>query len=1054
MGKIRIWALAAFSGLILSGAATEASAAVEGRPDRSHISFAYLQSPTSTDIRGARWGALTHIGWSFITFTTGTQSGNTIVNLGGVSSFNSRSSELKPGGVASNHGVKVVVVLANAGFSETLLAEVMTSATLRDDLRSKIVAVVADPTNGCDGINLDFEFTWGSSTRDGMMVFIQDLYNDLKALSPPRELSIYTIPTWSSTQYNASVLTNFTDYVIYSGYDFASGNTMTAKGRYGTAASFSIVGNIDGYLSAGIPADHLVLALPFYTGNWTTTVSGSYGQVGSSPFASGLVNANYDTTYRSTPHAKNYSSPVNHWTRWYSRLSSGIDYTLTTFDDAETLEHKFRLAKNWKGDESQGLPLRGVAFWSLLWVTGTTSVDPNNTGAGGQSLTRTINYPYYLMEELFAPPGTRVFRAETFEHISSELSTGYNARWRDPNDGPDDQNCDAVSTRAPAAAPSGAPAGSNEVMALTFRFTNTPNRLLFKHQPLYATTTPYTVDWGNAIVPTDNTTKFIADVHVPAAYNGTTIRMVVRDGNNQLERGPTFSLATSGWRQVTFDLANDAVTAYATAEGGVSSGNGVIDTAGNGARDIAFIGFEVSSSGFLNQTGTINIDRILYTDAQPANARYTVNEFRYNDTTQQFVEIYGPAGAIPTGMQLISVDGANGNPVTTTTLSGSIPNDTGSGFGYFVVGTASVPNVDQVVASGFLGTGTPEGIQLVLPSSGSIHDQVVYKGLGGVGLLSAPQQPVVTDHGPGYIGEIGPGGTPSGGKYTAGRYPDGANSWINQQDFSAMPPTPGVSNGNTVSTSTLTTFDFATAPPNAFRTYNSASSGNFTVESPVTAGLPASPNGGNAHRVVDSSGGGSMSFIGDAALGHGSTRIEITGEVYVQANGAPIQACGLGVCVKQGSTFFTADAFLTNSGYEDGYWLIYENAAGAGLNDGQADHPGVWNFIHVTNDGADSTKSTLLASATNATLGVTPGQWTTFRFIVDPPAVSAKLVAQVNSTNVYSGAIPAGGPVNGAFAAGFRENHAGGPAAAEGTWIDNIQFVGSPPAGIEGWELY
>jgi spore germination protein YaaH len=381
------------------------------RPDRDKIVFAYLQSPTSTDIRGLRWHAITHIGWSFITFDEN-------ADLGGVSTFNSRSAELKPGGAAANNGVKVVIVLANKNFDEGLLSTVMTSATLRQKLVNNVVAVVSDPTNGCDGVNLDFEFSWGTATRDGIAAFIQSLYTALKALSPPRELSIYTIPSWSSTQYNAANLTNYTDYVIYSGYDFASGSTMQAVGEYGTTNTYSIVGNLDDYIAAGVPPEHLVIGLPFYTKMWDTDASGSYGGTGTQVGAGSLINANYDTLYRSSPYPKYYSTPQNHHTMWYKRLVSGSTYRLTTFDDAQTLEYKFRLVKAWKGANARGKQLGGIGFWSLLWLVNDTSVDPNNTAAGPQSFTRTLGFPYTLMEELFAPPGTRTFRVETFEHTS------------------------------------------------------------------------------------------------------------------------------------------------------------------------------------------------------------------------------------------------------------------------------------------------------------------------------------------------------------------------------------------------------------------------------------------------------------------------------------------------------------------------------------------------------------------------------------------------------------------------------------------------------------
>jgi chitinase len=1022
--------------VLLAGAIT--IGAVPGRPDRDKVVFAYYQGPGSTDIRGIRWGAITHIGWSFVTFDNN-------ATLYGVSSFNARSSELKAGGVAANSGCKVILVLANRNFDETTLSVVMQSASLRQTLINNVVSVVSDPTNGCDGVNLDFEFIWNSTTRDGMAIFIQNLHTALKALSPPRELSIYTLPSWSSTQYNAANLTNYTDYVIYSGYDFASGSTMQAVGEYGTTSTFSIVGNLDDYIAAGVPAEHLVIGLPFYTKSWDTTVSGVYGQTGTQAGADSLNQANYDTLYRSSAYPKQDSIPLNHYTKWYTRLISGSTYRLTTFDDVQTLEYKMRLVKAWKGASSRGKQLGGIGFWSLLWLTETSSVDPNNTGAGAQSFTRTLAFPYTLMEELYAPPGTRVYRAETFEHISGETSTGYNARWREPEDGPDDQNVDAAnSARAPAVAPSGAPAGSNEVLAVTFRFTALPGKFFFKHQPLYATNTPYTIDWGNALVNVDSTTKFVADLHVPAAYAGTTIRMVVRDGNNQLEKGPVFNLTSSGWRQVTFDLANDTITAYTTSEGGYTSGNGVINTAGGGARDITFAGFEVNSTGFSGATGTINLDKITYTHSNPGNRNYVINEFRYATAAQQFVEISGPAGiAMPAGLQVRTVSGFSGNVVDTVAIGGNVI----PGTGLYLVGASGLSATrNQAMTDGTLRTGYPNAIQLYDTGTGTVYDSVVYGAYGGLDGLDGPGNPIVGDFGPGWLGEISDGTNPAGAPYSVGRFPDGAITYINANDFSFMNATPGAANGNGAGVLPVS-YAFETAPATAFQTFNA-----FGVVDPPASIDPPNTRG-NVYRCVDPAGGGVMGAIGDSALGSSGAGYEVTGEIYIPGSGEPVQSNGIGICGTQGSRFFPTTTPAA-SGYENGYWLIFENASGAGLNDGRADHAGVFEFVHATNDGLDSTPVALLGSKTLANVGISGGGWTTFRLTVNPSAAAGnQLAAQINNVDVFRGSLPAGGPTKGAFQVGFRENHTGAPVANEGTWLNNVQ-IALPGSSVESWELY
>jgi hypothetical protein len=152
------------------------------------------------------------------------------------------------------------------------------------------------------------------------------------------------------------------------------------------------------------------------------------------------------------------------------------------------------------------------------------------------------------------------------------------------------------------------------------------------------------------------------------------------------------------------------------------------------------------------------------------------------------------------------------------------------------------------------------------------------------------------------------------------------------------------------------------------------------------------------------------------------------------------------MCVRSGSTFFSGNP--GTSGMDRGYWLIYENAAGVNLADGLPDAPGVWRFVHATNDGLGSTsQTTVLGSATNAAVGLpaSGGLWTTFRLSVNRNAGgSNQLLAAINGTEIYRGPLPANGPYSGPFAVGFRENHPGDPEAMEGTWVDNLQFLGTP----------
>ncbi|HMZ52756.1 MAG TPA: hypothetical protein PK988_10850, partial [Candidatus Sumerlaeota bacterium] len=136
------------------------------------------------------------------------------------------------------------------------------------------------------------------------------------------------------------------------------------------------------------------------------------------------------------------------------------------------------------------------------------------------------------------------------------------------------------------------------------------------------------------------------------------------------------------------------------------------------------------------------------------------------------------------------------------------------------------------------------------------------------------------------------------------------------------------------------------------------------------------------------------------------------------------------------STFFSGSP--NGSGYDAGYWLIFENTGGVGLNDGRPDHGDTFEFIWPQQEGNAAIS---LGSLSRTAAGVTAGTWTTFGLSIDP--VSNSLMATVNGVTVYNGPIPTGGPTSGSVQVGFRENHVGNPSSVEGTWVDNIQ-IGSP----------
>jgi hypothetical protein len=983
------------------------------------INFGYIQSETI--LPHVRWNAMTHLGTLFVDFLSDG-------SLQNPSAFTGRSSLLKSGGAAQASGVKVILVVRNDEFLESVLNTVMQSASLRATLVNNVKnLVLADAY--CQGVSFDFEFSWSTATRDGISAFLAAMRT---ALPAPYEISVYTHAIYSSTMWNVAAITPNIDYMLYSTYDWGSGNNAHAIDDWNSCMPY-----IDDYIAAGLPPEKMVLVWASYARRWTGITT--YNATGSSPSSRGFTDGLYDVTLRN-----NYGGPfTNNYVTgdeigWYT-YNDGTNNYVVTWNTPESLEYKIRSALSMPmstGSVSNGQRLGGVGWWSLMWMAETTSYNP--IAGATQSRTRTYPHIYQLCEEILSNPGDMTYTFEGFEYSDP--------RWTDPNESPDesgDTDDDSARTLVTSPAGTGKPASTTNAMRLTFDFeAASGNRLLFRHELLNSDINTGVTDVNATVCRVEANTRFICPVYVAANYSPRTIRMALVDSLRQVEVSPPVTLATTGWQTLTWDINDPAqIVAYNTNEPALVDGNGVLNTAGGGARDIGFLGFVIEGGGA--GSGQVTFDELSYTHRNPGGVNYVVNEFRYNGATTEFVEIKGPAGAIPAGTELRFYNGADGSVLSTVSLGGQII----PASGLFVVGDTGVPNVNLVPAgwgaAANIPTTDPSAIQIYNTTTANVYDSVVYEAMGGIDDLRRTQTRGVSAEGWGWLGEIGPGTSSSGVPYTMGRYPDGNDTNVNARDFSFMTASPGAPNGGSITATT--TYNFSSAPANASTTYQS-----FTVQA---SAVGASPSGGNVHRCVDTSGGGQQSFIGDAALGAGGSGFTVTGEIYIPGSGEPAQAIGVGICGSQGSTFFTSSPDA--SGYETGYWIIYENVAGVGMNDGRPDHAAVFEFVWATNDRMDSVPVSFLGSATRAATGAPNGGWATFLLTVDPNRPSGdRLIAQINGVDVYRGNIPTGGPVSGAVQFGFRENHTGAPVSTEGTWVDNVRVsLVSFPVSVSSFQV-
>ena len=141
---------------------------------------------------------------------------------------------------------------------------VLTSTSSRDNLVNQVIAAAIQ--YDLDGINIDFE-SLSSDVGDGFIEFIREL--SLKCANNGIVLSVDNyVPSEYTTLYQREEQANFADYVILMAYD----EHYSGSEEAGSVASIEFVEQgVADTLAEGVPADQLILGIPFYTRVWAET---------------------------------------------------------------------------------------------------------------------------------------------------------------------------------------------------------------------------------------------------------------------------------------------------------------------------------------------------------------------------------------------------------------------------------------------------------------------------------------------------------------------------------------------------------------------------------------------------------------------------------------------------------------------------------------------------------------------------------------------------------------------------------------------------------------
>ena len=252
-----------------------------------------------------------------------------------------------------NHNVEVWALVNNLENQEVDTAYVLSHTSTRQNLVNQLISAAIQ--YNLDGINLDFESLNAEKVGDSYIQFVREL--SLKCANNGIVLSVDNyVPSAYTQFYDRAEQALFADYVIIMGYDEHYAGCEEA----GSVASLNWVKEAVTNTLKEVPADQIILGMPFYTRIWELTPSEEEAQ----------DYVIYDVSSKAYGMSSAWKQVNNHGaeTTWladcgqyYAEYTEGDSIFQVWLEDTTSMEERLKVM-----DENH---LAGAAYWKLGFET-------------------------------------------------------------------------------------------------------------------------------------------------------------------------------------------------------------------------------------------------------------------------------------------------------------------------------------------------------------------------------------------------------------------------------------------------------------------------------------------------------------------------------------------------------------------------------------------------------------------------------------------------------------------------------------------------------------